>query len=78
MQDLCKSDWEPGVQIDYFFFEIRRKAQHAGVGIKFVALILTAQLPKDKKGKSYDIDKEVAEEIVVADSKGLINTVNVN
>ena len=47
MQELCRSDSEPGAQIDYFFFEIRRKAQHAAVGMKFVASLLASQLPKD-------------------------------
>ena len=75
MQELCRSDWEPEAQIDYFFFEIRRKAQHSGVGMKSVASILASQLPKDIQRKVRDKVRDVAGYIEGADGRGLIKTI---
>ena len=63
MQELCRSDLEPGRQIDDLFFGIRRKAFHAGVGMKFVASILASQLPKDIQSKLRDKVREVDDNI---------------
>ena len=75
MQELCRSDWEPGIQVDDFFLGIRRKAQYAGVGMKFAASILASQLPKDIRSKIRDKVRKVADDIQGADGKELIKTV---
>ena len=75
MQELCRSDWEPGSQVDDFFFGIRRKAFHAGMGMKFVASILASQLPKDIQSKLRDKVRDVDDDIDGVDGQELIRTV---
>ena len=47
MQQLGKLHWEPGQEIDDFFYVAKRKAFHARTGMKFLASIPAAQLPRD-------------------------------
>ena len=75
MQQLCRSDWEPGTQVDDFFFEIRRKGQHSNVGMKFVASILASQLPKDIQSKLRDKVRDVNDDIEGVDGRELIRLV---
>ena len=64
VQELYRSDWEPGNQIDDYFLEIRCKAFHAGVDMKFVAPIFASQVPKDFEGEQgRDLIKTIKREL---------------
>lgn len=52
MQDLCRLDWAPGVQIDDYFYQLKRLGRHAGVDQHMICTLLVAQLPKQVQGKA--------------------------
>ena len=62
MQEMCRLDWVPGVQIDDFFFELKRLGVKAGADLGFVCSLFVSQLPKEiqSRAKSWLADcKEV-------------------
>ena len=51
MQELVKLQWLPGQDIGDYFFLARRKATHAGTTLKFVASMVSSQLPKEVQNR---------------------------
>ena len=64
MQQLCRMNWEAGIQIDDFFYKLKRVAKDAEAKIDFVCSILCSQLPKEvqSKAKSWLADNTVTDE----------------
>lgn len=64
MQKLCRMNWLPGVQVDDFFYALKKMAKQAEAKLDFVCSILCAQLPKEVQGKtkSWLADNTVTEE----------------
>ena len=52
MQEMCRLDWVPGVQVDDFFFELRRLGVKAAADLKFVCSLFVSQLPKEVQPKA--------------------------
>ena len=52
MQEMCRLDWVPGVQVDDFFFELRHLGVKAAADLKFVCSLFVSQLPKEVQPKA--------------------------
>ena len=63
MQELVILQWQSGQDIGDYFFLARRKAVHAGTTLKFVATMVSTQLPKEvqnrMKGTVIAIDNDL-------------------
>ena len=75
MQQLCRSDWDPGVQIDDFFFEIRRKFQHPGGRNGIYRLDARFPAPEEHTRQGSGKVRDVADDIEGVDGRGLIKTI---
>lgn len=51
MQEVSRLHWQPGQEIGEYFFTLKRKATYAKLGLKHVASLLAAQLPRDIQTK---------------------------
>ena len=47
MQEVSRLHWQPGQDIGEYFFLLKRKATYAKLGLKHVASLLAAQVPRD-------------------------------
>ena len=47
MQEVSRLHWQPGQDVAEYFFTLKRKATYANLGLKHVASLLAAQLPRD-------------------------------
>ena len=47
MQEVSRLHWQPGQEIGEYLFTLKRKATYAKLGLKHVASLLAAQLPRD-------------------------------
>ena len=47
MQEVSRLHWQPGQDIGEHFFLLKRKATYAKLGLKHVASLLAAQVPRD-------------------------------
>ena len=47
MQSLSHTTWQPGERIEDFFFSAKRKAAEAKVDMRFLAPLVSAQLPRE-------------------------------
>ena len=52
LQEMCRLDWVPGVQVDDFFFQLKRLGVKAGADFKFVCSLFVSQLPKEVQSKA--------------------------
>ena len=52
MQELCRTNWMKGEQVDDFFYALKREARRAETDLDFVCSILCSQLPKEVQGKT--------------------------
>ena len=52
MQEMCRLDWIPGVQVDDFFYELKRLGVKAAANLSFVCSLFVSQLPKDIQSKA--------------------------
>ena len=52
MQEMCRLGWVPGVQVDDFFFQLKRLGVKAGADLKFVCSLFVSQLPKEVQSKA--------------------------
>ena len=63
MQELVKFQWQPGQDIGDYFFTAKRKAVPSGITLKFVAALVSSQLPKEAqnrvKGTVTDINESL-------------------
>lgn len=73
MQEMCRLDWVPGVQVDDFFFQLKKLGVHASADLSFVCSLFVSQLPKEvqPKAKSWLADcqlltEEKARELLAA------------
>ena len=75
MQEVSQLHWQPGQDITEYFFTLKRKATYASLGLKHVASLLAAQLPRDIQTR---IKVEVAgihDDLEHEDAHKLIRTV---
>ena len=75
MQQLGKLHWEPGQEIDDFFYIAKRKAAHAGTGMKFLASIVASQLPRDVQARVKDRVKAIGDDLEGDQGRELIQVV---
>ena len=75
MQDLCKLTWKPGDEIDDFFYTLIRKARDARSSLKFVASILSSQLPRDVQGRVKDTVQSIPENLESEEAHSFIQQV---
>ena len=65
-QSFSHTTWQPGERIEDFFFSARRKAAEANVDMRFIALLVSAQLPREVEAKIKtmitDIDPDLSGE----------------
>lgn len=52
MQEMCRLDWVPGVQLDDFFFELKRLGMRASADLSFICSLFVTQLPKEVQSKA--------------------------
>ena len=78
MDNLCRREWDSGVFIDDYFYELRTAAEEAGAPLRMVCLLLTGQLPMGVLGKmkewiadKEDINRAVARDFIVAVRRAL-------
>ena len=50
MLKLCRSDWQPGQQVDDFFYQLKGAAEKAKAPLHLACLILGNQLPQGVRG----------------------------
>ena len=72
MQELVKLQWQPGQDIGDYFFLTRRKAVHAGTTLKFVASMVSSQLPKEVQNRVKGTVTAINEDLEHADAFKLI------
>ena len=75
MQELLKLQWRPGQDIGDYFFLTRRKAIHAGTILKFVASMVSAQLPKEVQNRFRATVTEINEDLKHSDAFRFITEV---
>ena len=63
MQELVKLQCRPGQDIGYNFFLARRKATHAGTTLRFVASMVSSQLPKEVQNRIKATVTEINEDL---------------
>ena len=63
MQELVKLHCRPGQDIGYYFFLARRKATHAGTTLRFVASMVSSQLPKEVQNRIKATVTEINEDL---------------
>lgn len=53
MHSLCRLDWRPGVLVDDFYYDLRRRARFAGdcASLKFVCNLFIGQMPPSVQAK---------------------------
>lgn len=56
IQDMCRLDWVPGVQVDDFFFELKKLATRGAADLSFVCSLFVSQLPKEIQPKAKMAD----------------------
>jgi len=73
IQDMCRLDWVPRVQVDDFFFELKKLATRGAADLSFVCSLFVSQLPKEiqPKAKSWMADRaaltdDKARELLIA------------
>ena len=78
MVNLCRKEWDSGIFIDDYFYELRTAAEEAGAPLRMVCLLLTGQLPAGVQSKmkewiagKEEIDRRVARDFIVAVRKAL-------
>ena len=71
MDNLCRKEWDSGVFIDDYFYELRTAAEEVGAPLRMVCLLLTGQLPMGVHGKmkewiadKEDINRAVARDLL--------------
>ena len=67
MQELVKLQWQPGQDIGDYIFKVRRKAIHAEPTLKFVAAMVSAQLPKEVQNRGKSTVTEIEKSLDNAD-----------
>ena len=75
MQQLGKLHWEPGEEIDDFFYIAKRKAVHAGTGMKFLASIVASQLPRDVQTRVKERVRAIGDDLEGDQGRELIQVV---
>ena len=72
MQELVQLQWQPGQDIGDYFLLVRRKAAHAGTTLKFVASMVSSQLPKEVQNRVKGTVTAVNEDLDHADAFKLV------
>ena len=71
MQEMCRMEWVPGVQLDDFFFELKRLGLRASADMSFICSLFVTHLPKEvqSKAKAWLADQQELTEIL---ARGLV------
>ena len=75
MQEVSRLHWQPGQDIDEYFFSLKRKATYAKLGLKHVASLLAVQVPRDVQTKIKAEVTGINDSLEHADAHKLIRSV---
>ena len=75
MQEVSRLHWQPGQDIGEYFFSLKRKATYAKLGLKHVASLLAAQVPRDVQTRIKADVTGINDSLEHADAHKLIRSV---